>query len=232
MNLTYKFDARKEKIFFSSDFHAYHSHFGDDILGEKCPPIWKERGYSSCDDMNAHIISETNRLVSPEDTLIFHGDLTLRASVEKTENFLSEINCQNILCIAGNHESFTDKIYLRELAKLNLPPEIRCAYPLRYNNVVFCGPEIVSYIKWGDTKNSTMVIVSSHFPRTIWDNVKHGWAHCCGHSHSGFKDTHPLTNDNGKIMDVGWDYFKRPVEFWELKSLMDKKEIVKKDKNH
>lgn len=233
MNLTYKFDARKQNIFFSSDFHYDHSHFGDDIDGLISPPIWKERGYFSCDEMNEHIISETNRLVMPEDTLIFHGDLTLRSSVERTENLLSRLICQNIFLISGNHESFTSKIYKRELEKLNLPKYIRCAYPLTYKNVTFVGPEITSFIKWGDNKKDVMMIHSSHFPKSIWDQMKYpNSVHCVGHSHLGFYDTHPDTIDQGKILDCGWDYKKRPLSFWEVKELMDKKQMIKKDKNH
>lgn len=230
MNLTFKFDARKENIFYSSDFHGHHAFFGQDVLGEKHTPIWKLRGYSSCHEMNEHIISETNRLVKPEDHFIFHGDLTLRCSVEETEEFLARFNCQNIYILFGNHESFTGKIYERERDKLNLP--FRAVYPLRYKNVIFCGPQIMSFVRWGENKRDTVIITHNHFPLAIWDYMKDSSWCLTAHSHMGFKDTHPETTTCGKIADIGWDYKRRPLSFWEVKELMDKKPILKKDANH
>lgn len=114
-----------------------------------------------------------------------------------------------------------------------MSPEIKFVYPLKYKNVTFCGPEFVLYVRWGESKKETVVINVSHFPKSIWDKMKseNVW-HTVGHSHLGFPETHPHTTNTGKVLDCGWDFLKRPINFWEVKSYMDKKKMIKKDANH
>lgn len=233
MNLTYKFDARVQKIWAISDLHWGHEFFADDVKGERITPIWRERGYESCQEMDYDIIKKINQYVAPEDILVNLGDTSLRRTPEQVENLFNRLNCQTILTLSGNHESSTSRIYREEFKKLNLPVEIQYAYPLKYKNIVFCGPEITLYIRWGETKKETSLVHCAHFPKSIFDKMKSPASEMwCGHSHLGFIETHPESTDYGKIMDCGWDYLKRPLEFWEIKRLMDKKKVVKKDKNH
>ena len=52
----------------------------------------------------------------------------------------------------------------------------------------------------------------------------HGSWCLCGHEHGGLPATRPEAKD-GKILDLGWDLYKKPVSFAEVKAIMDTKQV-------
>ena len=67
-------------------------------------------------------------------------------------------------------------------------------------------------------------IAMSHYPNLIWNHSGKGSWMLCGHSHSSCQMTNSKSN-YGKILDVGFDEFKRPLTFQEVKKIMDIKII-------
>jgi len=201
MNKLLKFNSRNKKIFFTSDFHAFHNPNWD-------VPLWKMRGYNSMEEMNRDIITKTNAQVGPDDILFNLGDFALNSSQEQVENFLSQITCQNIYYLWGNHESSTQKIY-KKTVKEFLDEELcigsvpACGewdleiYPIRYKNIIFCG----NYLECEIDKKR---VVMSHFPFRVHNKSHHGSIHLNGHSHYSDKKRH-VESTMGKSLDVGWD---------------------------
>ncbi len=225
---TLKFNTKDQGVFFVSDLHWNHN--------PKWPvPLWKSRGYETLEAHNEHIIDQINKHIKPNDILFSGGDLTLNCSEDDFESFIKRLNCQNIYCLWGNHPNPMAKIYKRELEKawldindLSVSNEIFSArvevYPFRYKNIVFCGDYLELII-------DKQIIVFFHYPLSIFNHQK-SLAWClCGHSHHGFKATLP-SNLNGKILDIGWDGYKKPLSFNEIKEIMDKKQYIKIDEHH
>jgi calcineurin-like phosphoesterase family protein len=212
MNKKLKFNTQQQGVFFSSDFHAFHN--------PSWPvPIWKMRGYESWQEMNEDILDKVNARVKPNDILFFLGDFALNSTPEQVEEFLSQIKCNNIHKIFGNHCSSTIRIYDREImATFGQKIEV---YPFKYKNLVFCGNHL-------EVSINKQHIILSHFPFRVFNRSHHGsWA-LSGHSHYSDKERradYPI----GKTLDVGWDGKNDIYSFEEIKEIMDKKSIHQVD---
>jgi calcineurin-like phosphoesterase family protein len=218
--------TEEQKHYFVSDLHWNHNPKWN-------VPLWKARGYDSVTAHNEDIIAKINEMVRPNDILHHLGDLTLNCTEKEFEAFIARINCQNIHLLWGNHNNPSQKIYEREVSNFwfntiideNLShavfvdkPEI---YPFRYKNVVFMGnsQEIVV---------DGQYIVMYHYPTYVFNYIKDGAWHLCGHSHYSL----PLSqanNNTSKILDVGWDGLKRPYTMDDIAKIMQKKNILKAD---
>lgn len=208
-----------KKVFFSSDLHLNHNPSWE-------IPIWKQRGFNSVQEMNDGIIKSINDTVNYDDVLFLLGDFTLNCKPEQFHNLRGRINCQNILTLFGNHPSPILSIYKDFIVNQfgdgfkNLH-----IYPLTVANVTIFG-------HYAEAIVDNQLIILQHFPLSIWEEQKRGAWHLTGHSHGGFEDTLPTTTNTGKILDVGWDVFRKPVSMNDIRSIMAKKQYVKKDRNH
>lgn len=109
------------EIWLSSDLH----------FGHNKEFIWKERGFSSIDEMNETIINNFNNIITPNDTLILLGDCVM-GPVENID-WLKRLN-GNITIIRGNHD--TDN----RIANYNLilhVERIENAYYMKYQGYHF-----------------------------------------------------------------------------------------------
>ena len=61
-------------------------------------------------------------------------------------------------------------------------------------------------------------IVLCHYPLAVWNKRHHGAYHLHGHSHGSY------VVPKGKILDVGWDVWQKPISFKEVVEYMDKRE--------
>ena len=207
---TLKFSTKKQNIFFTSDFHYNHN--------PNWPtPIWKMRGHASVEESNEFIIKTVNEVVGRHDILFHLGDLTLNCTEQQFNNFIDRLNCRTIYCLHGNHVSPSNYIYKQEVAKLNLAPDQE-VYPLRYKNLIFL-PQYVEVSVDGQ------FMVLNHYPQLSWNKKTHNAIHCCGHEHGQIKSLNADCKIN-KILDVGWDGFKKPLSFKEIMYIMSKKQNV------
>lgn len=75
-------------------------------------------------------------------------------------------------------------------------------------------------------------VAMCHYPIRCWDRSHYNSYHLYGHVHSGLK--FPNHEIWGKSFDIGWDLWKRPVEWSEVKAyfdtLPDNPNLLKKDK--
>lgn len=88
------------KIFITSDWHFNHDK----------EFVWKERGFSSVEEMNEEIIRRHNSIVYPQDTVYILGDNCLGGGSEETlaanKELIERLNGK-LIFINGNH--CTDK---------------------------------------------------------------------------------------------------------------------------
>jgi len=208
-------ETEERKIYVTTDTHFNHDR----------EFIWGVRGYISNKDHTDSIINDINSLVRPNDILIHNGDFCLNTTREMLDTLLDRINCQNIYYVWGNHNNPLQKIYNEQCSKLLPQTEpdfpITETYPLRYKNLVFVGNYLEAFI-------NGRVYVFCHYPIYVWNGMKDGVIHCCGHSHYNlpFSQADDLT---AKVLDVGWDGFKQPYSPKEIVAICEKKGLLKVD---
>ena len=212
MNTELRFKQNGEqKVYLTSDCHIFHNPKWE-------VPIWKMRGFNSLEESNRYIIDSINNTVGGNDILINLGDITLNCSEIQFESLLSQIKCQNIYLLFGNHNSPCWGVYQREVKQYiqsiygdthyNHLEEIEI-YPLRYRNIIFVG-NYLEFVVDG------IKCVASHYPIHSFNGQTKGGLHFFGHIHSDV--TTPKLN--GRKMDVGFDYYKRPISFNEAKDVL------------
>jgi calcineurin-like phosphoesterase family protein len=203
MNKLLKFSEKEgESIRFVSDFHAFHNR----------EFVWEARGYSSIREHNKALADKTNEFVGKDDILFNLGDMFLNADEAMVEDYLSQINCQNIYYLWGNHESVLNRVF----KKMNTPDYEK--YPTRYKNLVFLG-------NYQEIAIGSQMIVLSHFPLLSWNHMRHNSFCLVGHEHGQVASLLPEANE-GKILDVGWDVVKKPVSFAEVCEIMESKSVA------
>ena len=73
------------------------------------------------------------------------------------------------------------------------------------------------------------LVVMGHYPVASWNEMGHGSYMLHSHSHGAYVPGKPETKDQGKILDVGWDVFNRPITMYEVSDIMDSKKFVQVD---
>ena len=159
--------------------------------------------------------------------MIFSCFLEISVSTPPHPNFeelLGRFHCQNIYMLHGNHRNPHYKNIYKPLVKQILGDKYTDdseVYPLRYRNVVYIGHYAEAIL------NGQMFILS-HFPYMIWDHEQHGGICLTGHSHSSC----PQTNSKGtygRILDCGWDEFRKPLSVSEIINIVHPKKIISID---
>lgn len=207
LNITQNKD---QMVYFSSDWH----------LGHQQPFIWESRGYKSYEDHTDSIIDSINKEVRLNDILFYLGDLCLNTPIEKFEEYIGRIVCQNVWMIFGNHNNPHEKSIYQPLTKELIIDKTKNyqVYPVAYKNVKYLG-------HYYEVSVNGQVIILFHYPISSWNYMNHGSWHLCGHSHYNF-DPSTAENTTAKILDVGWDGFKKVLSFDEVSTIMAKKNIT------
>jgi calcineurin-like phosphoesterase family protein len=208
-----------KKLVFVSDLHLNHDK----------EFLWGKRGFKSSEEHVQTIFNRLAKIADDDHVLINLGDATFRDPERKTFDRLAALPFHKHFHIWGNHPSGAKQAYRQELRALNVGlPEGTEVYPLDYRQLTFVGSQAFFCYK-GQT------IFANHFPQEIWDEMKHGVWHVCGHSHGSFDKTNGQSTMNGKIMDVGVEQAQKYnnglpfLTFEQVKAFMDARAIIKKD---
>ena len=158
------------------------------------------RPFSSVEEMTEAIISSWNSTVGELDTVIHLGDFCFLKPMEARK--ISERLNGQIILVRGNHDS--DKI------------------------IDTCGfSDVVDFLEVKVYEsNDTGVhqpISCMHYPMAVWPSAHFGAWHLHGHSHGSY------TKGIGKILDVGWDVWNRPVSYSEIKTYMSTRNYTNVD---
>ena len=129
--------------------------------------------------MDETIIDSINRLIQPDDILYFLGDFCFaprRYYYETAKRYRSQINCQNIYMIWGNHDQHS----IRDL---------------------FSGAFDLTTVQINGHP-----VVLSHYAMAIWDRRHHGSYNFHGHSHGRAEAWLDSIMPGRFSMDVGVDH--------------------------
>lgn len=180
--------------------------FSSDLhLGHK--KIAQERGFDITSDswqldMNMEIITRVNSSVMEDDEFYILGDLSFM-NYESTLFYLELIKCKNIYFIRGNHDG--DKIFKNLI-------------PLRF---VWIKDYYKLKIEDDDSKGGFRHLVLFHYPMLTWDRAHYGSWHLHGHCHGSLDPKFISTR-----MDVGWDVWRRPISYEDIKRHLKDREYV------
>lgn len=161
-------------FFITSDLHLYHRN----IIK------YANRPFKDSDEMNHHLITNWNSVVSPDDYVFNLGDFSF-ANDDKTVAVLSQLNGTQFF-VYGNHDKImrSDKVvrYCRQTGKIKT-----------FSDVI-------------TTNYKGQALFMSHYSHRVWDRAHHGAIHFYGHSHGGLPGI-------GRSMDVGVDSSDMPSNF-------------------
>ena len=219
------------KLFFTADTHYHHKNI---CRGES---RWTNksgcRDFDTLEEMDKKIIDGINSVVGPDDILFHLGDFSF-GEPKDYKRFRSQLICQNIHLILGNHDGF---IIRNDDDLQELSSSTRFYAEVTYNS---------------------QKIIMSHYAMRVWNMSHHGSWMLYGHSHGSLqpsvcgelinhlidkkkyadlkmltKGTHPEYHANGKSMDVGVDTHPdfRPYSFNEIAKIMKNRQIMHVD-NH
>ena len=136
-------------IYFSSDLHLWLNHNKDFI--------WRERGFSSVEEMNETIVSNFNSVLTDDDHLYLLGDCCMGLN-NISIPYLKQIKGHKHL-IVGNHDT---------VAKI--------AEYLRY--------DVFESIEFGDRiKYHKFYFILSHYPMLVHNTTKDNVWNLHGHTH-------------------------------------------------
>ena len=198
-----------QTVFLTSDLHRGHNKTF----------VYAARGYASVEAHDKALIETINSTVREQDIIINCGDLSLNTTREQLVDFLSQIKCKNHYLLWGNHPNPIHGMYKEEMDKYYGGREL---YPYTITGVTLLG----DYQEFEINKKR---IVCSHYPLKSWSGMNRGAFCATGHRHMNRQDT---LAEPGKILDVGWDAWGKPISFSEVKSILDKKDYVSDGGHH
>jgi calcineurin-like phosphoesterase family protein len=217
------------KLFFTADTHYMHKNICKGVSNwtdtSKC------RDFATLEEMNQALVDGINSVVRPDDILFHLGDFSF-GDINHYKRFRSQIVCQNIYLIYGNHDGH---IIRNDEGLQGLFKE--CSF---YREVTCNGQKIIM----------------SHYGMRVWNQSHRDAWMLYGHSHGYLLPSvsgdiichlldqkkyaelrmlangdHPDHHPNGKTIDVGvdthWDF--RPYSFDEIAEVMSQRKMAKVD---
>ena len=143
----------KRNVFFTSDFHLFHKN----ILR------FDKRPFDNLEEMHEVILENWNNTVTPDDTVIYLGDLSFARNEEKAEvtDFLNKLN-GTIHYVLGNHDRFEDIKNMKRFASVQDYLEVN----------------ITHFTAQGDSsqkvKTAQTMFSCMHYPIYSWNKAHHG----------------------------------------------------------
>ena len=88
-----------------------------------------------------------------------------------------------------------------------------------------CGfSDIVDFLELKVFENDIhQPIACFHYPMAVWPSSHFGAWHLHGHSHGTYE------KGTGKMLDVGWDVWHKPISYLEVKNYMKTRELLVED---
>lgn len=177
--------------FYISDTHFFHENIIKHDANNGC------RKFGSIEEHDNLLISNINKVITPQDNLYFLGDISW-GNAEQTIEILKKINCRNLFAVRGNHDRVLKDGKVKKM---------------------FQGIYDYKTIQDGDK-----MVVMSHYPIMFYQSQHRGAIHLYGHVHNTreeklFQDACKHIVDTTDIpmncYNVGcmlWNYTPRTLE--------------------
>jgi len=210
--------AADSKVFFTSDTHFGHA------------KLVTQRGFKSLTEHDVTLLTNWNRVVRPQDTVIHLGDFLLGGGEKAPAvclNLFNRLNGQIVL-LWGNHLAGVQSIYEKCVTEqYGLDGKIYEVYPTCWNNkVTFVGPSLLAHIKTpeaGKADGQNHWAFCSHYAQRTWMDDNKGVMHATGHAHASDAASQPDWKATRRL-DVGVDNFNfTPLVFDEFLRIMKTK---------
>ena len=193
-------DEVYNNLYVTSDTHFNHN---QDF-------VYKKRGYESPEKMTRDMIEIINSTVGENGILLHLGDFCLNTTQEQYHYILSRLRIKEIWMLWGNHNNPIQKSYGGTREQVTA-----------YNQGIF-----IRYLNHYFTfRKGKKVFVCFHFPINTWGGESVGSMHLCGHSHGDYNISRPEHKEK-KILDCGWDIFRKPLHITEVEAIMEKKGLT------
>lgn len=176
----------KRNLFFTSDFHMFHHN----VLR------FDNRPFVDVNEMHDVLEKKWNEVVSPDDIVIYLGDLSFarREDKEFVDDMLQRLNGK-IHFILGNHDKF------EEVRKMTRFETVQDYLEVRVKD-----------------EKAEILFCTMHYPIYSWNKKHHGsymvHGHCHGNLHHGEEASF---YEGRRVIDVGCmlhDY--KPVSYTEI----------------
>jgi calcineurin-like phosphoesterase family protein len=184
-----------KNVYFTSDFHLFHHN----VLK------FDKRPFNDVHHMHQVIEQRWNETVSPDDIVIYLGDLSFGRREDKTfvDDMMKRLNGK-IHFIMGNHDKIDDVKKVPNLESIQDYLEVRITHMQHEDGI-------------GEKKVETL-FCCMHYPIYSWNKKHHGsymvHGHCHGNLHHGEEASF---YDNRRVIDAGCmlhDY--RPISYKEI----------------
>ena len=116
-----------------------------------------KRPFKTIEEHDDLIISNINKVVTPQDNLYFLGDVSWY-NPEKTAELIEQINCKNRFLLRGNHDRWAKDGACKKL--------LQGIYDIK------------------TIEDNGRQVVLSHFPQMMWNFQHRGAIHLFGHLHN------------------------------------------------
>jgi calcineurin-like phosphoesterase family protein len=207
--------STEQKVFVYTDIHYRHN--------PSWPvPIWKMRGFNSAEECDAAQVANWNKKITNNDIVFLLGDTVLGAGKESKEVFCNLIdkalNYKELYIMCGNHYAGYKAVFDTEHERLeNSIDKFYRLIVKSFRRNVYLIPNYYEIFVNGQA------IVLSHYPTLSWNGMGKGAWMLHGHCHGNLYKT-PWIKDNyykGKAIDIGIETVKEPLDFDEIKAIMD-----------
>lgn len=209
----FEINASPEDILFWGCTHYNHDPSWDE-------PIWKKRGYNSAEGAKDSLINNWNKRANQNTVGFLLGDIMFgKGGAEEFLSIMSKHTFKEMYVCSGNHfagfnfflENYTD---------------CEGNYYLDWNKkIIFC-PNLF------EAKINNQSIVLSHYPILSFNGQGKGSWHLFSHVHGNLTNSivGKMYLDSGaKIYEVSVEKNPCPINFGELKMLMQNKEPISFD---
>ena len=200
MQVIYKMSEEEySNLYVTSDTHFGHNR----------EFVYAKRGYQNPEEMNLDMIRIINETVGENGILLHLGDFCLNTSLEQYQTIMSQLKVKAVWMLWGNHNNPIQKSYGGSVHQI----------------VGSIRGTMVRYLHHYFTfRKGRKTFVCFHFPLQTWDSQSDGSMHLHGHCHGSLISSMP-EDKSRKILDVGWDVFKKPMHIKEIEDIMYTKGI-------
>lgn len=189
----------KDKIFFTSDPHFYHTN-----IIKYC-----ERPFDIVEDMNNELLEKWNDTIGEDDTIFMLGDFSMKANAKQIAGIIGKLKGRKHL-ILGNHDRsiLTNGFIGSQWKSINDITKIT--------------------VVDDEVDGGYQPIIMCHYPMITWDGSHRGSWQLFGHVHGGLSNKGIIKHSPNQL-DVGVDCHDfYPISYEEVKILITKQNLNKK----